>query len=88
MSVTQNDAVIQNNNTRAGACPAPTIETVIIGNIIGAYKSQVSNEILKLYKIRNKYMGKLWKRNYYEHIIRSEIELNKIREYILYNPIN
>jgi REP element-mobilizing transposase RayT len=29
--------------------------------------------------------GKLWQRNYYEHIIRNEMELNEIREYILNN---
>lgn len=27
-----------------------------------------------------------WQRNYYEHIIRNEDELNRIREYIMYNP--
>jgi len=31
---------------------------------------------------------KLWQRNYYEHVIRSELSLQKIREYIVYNPIN
>jgi len=30
--------------------------------------------------------GKLWQRNYYEHIIRNENELNRIREYIANNP--
>ncbi|MGA7731816.1 MAG: transposase [Chloroflexia bacterium] len=30
--------------------------------------------------------GKLWQRDYYEHIIRGEDELNKVREYIYYNP--
>lgn len=28
----------------------------------------------------------IWQRNYYEHIIRDEEELNQIREYIAYNP--
>ena len=28
-----------------------------------------------------------WQRNYYEHIIRNESELNRIREYIKNNPI-
>ena len=28
----------------------------------------------------------LWQRNYYEHIIRTEDELNCIRQYILNNP--
>ncbi|MEJ5165965.1 MAG: transposase [Thermoanaerobaculia bacterium] len=29
----------------------------------------------------------VWQRNYYEHIIRNENELNKIREYIVNNPL-
>jgi hypothetical protein len=28
-----------------------------------------------------------WQRNYYEHIIRNENELNRIREYIQNNPL-
>jgi putative transposase len=31
--------------------------------------------------------GKLWQRNYWEHIVRNEIELNRIRQYIQYNPV-
>jgi len=31
--------------------------------------------------------GKLWQRNYYEHIIRNEEELNHVREYIFTNPL-
>jgi REP element-mobilizing transposase RayT len=30
--------------------------------------------------------GKLWQRNYYEHIIRNEDELIRISEYVLDNP--
>jgi len=30
--------------------------------------------------------GKLWQRNYYEHIIRKEEELNRLWEYIVNNP--
>lgn len=29
---------------------------------------------------------KLWQRNYYEHVIRGQEELNRIRQYILDNP--
>ena len=31
--------------------------------------------------------GKLWQRNYWEHIVRNESELNRIREYIRNNPM-
>ncbi len=33
-------------------------------------------------------MGKLWQRNYYEHIIRNEKSYHRITEYILNNPAN
>jgi REP element-mobilizing transposase RayT len=35
---------------------------------------------------RTSLAGKLWQRNYHEHIVRNEAELNKIREYIATNP--
>ncbi len=30
--------------------------------------------------------GRLWQRNYYEHIIRNDESLNRIRQYIADNP--
>ncbi len=32
------------------------------------------------------FTGKLWQRNYYEHIIRDDGALNLIRQYITENP--
>jgi len=32
------------------------------------------------------FRGRLWQRNYYEHIVRDEESLNRIRRYILDNP--
>jgi putative transposase len=33
------------------------------------------------------FRGELWQRNYYEHIVRNDESLNRIREYIVNNPI-
>jgi putative transposase len=30
--------------------------------------------------------GRLWQRNYYEHIVRNEEELDRVRQYIIDNP--
>jgi putative transposase len=30
---------------------------------------------------------RLWQRNYYEHVVRGENELHRIREYIANNPL-
>ncbi len=75
----------------AGASPAPTGNdgmTGTIGDIVGAYKSLVANACLDIYKSRNETMGKLWQRNYYEHIIRNEKSFLSISEYIINNPGN
>ncbi|MBN1981419.1 MAG: hypothetical protein JW795_07810 [Chitinivibrionales bacterium] len=60
---------------------------IAIGGIIGAYKSLVANKCLEIYKFHNKPMGKLWQRNYYDHIIRDETSLYYIRNYIQENPM-
>lgn len=33
------------------------------------------------------FRGKFWQRNYYEHSMRDEDDLNKMREYIQNNPL-
>ena len=72
----------------AGASPAPAVSpsNPTVGNIIGAYKSLVANECLKIFKSKNEKMGKLWQRNYYERIIRNDRAFNAISNYILNNP--
>ena len=32
------------------------------------------------------FSGRLWQRNYWEHVIRNELDLARIREYIQNNP--
>ena len=71
----------ENEIKRATARVAPTI-----ADIVGAYKSIVSNACLQLFKSHSKTMGKLWQRNYYEHIIRDERAYQNISDYIINNP--
>jgi REP element-mobilizing transposase RayT len=33
------------------------------------------------------FSGRLWQRNYYEHVVRNEEDLAQIREYIANNPL-
>ena len=78
---------LTDNDNRATARVAPTI-----GDIIGAYKSLVANECLKIWKTKwvganpAPKMGKLWQTNYHEHIIRNQQSYQKISEYIVNNP--
>ena len=77
--------VAPTKDMRATARVAPTV-----GEIIGAYKSLSMHHCLQWVKQNEpqRYLGKLWQRNYYEHIIRDDDDLNRIREYILNNPAN
>ncbi|MBX3064640.1 MAG: transposase [Anaerolineae bacterium] len=56
-----------------------------LGSIIGSFKSVATKQINRL---RNTPGFPVWQRSFYEHIIRDEIALNRIRQYIIDNPTN
>jgi len=87
-AVAQNvpNGIIALNDVGATARVAPTTTNATIGDIVGAYKSLVANGCLDIYKTKNETMGKLWQRNYYEHIIRNEQSYQTISDYIINNP--
>lgn len=68
---------------------APTIRfrspSQTIGSIIRGFKSTATKQINILRKTPHL---PIWQRNYYEHIIRGEGELNRIRQYIIDNSLN
>jgi len=71
----------------ATASPAQSADTrATLGRVIGAYKSRVFHDALAMVKSADISLGKIWQRNYWEHVVRSEAELEKIREYIQNNP--
>jgi len=55
-----------------------------LGAIVGSFKSAVTKRINRH---RHTPGGVVWQRNYYEHIIRTELALNAIRQYIRDNPL-
>ena len=59
-------------------------EITSISDVVGAYKSLVMHQALKLFG--DKPLGKIWQRNMYEHIIRNLASYNKIENYIINNP--
>jgi putative transposase len=53
--------------------------------VIGAFKTVSTKSINELQDV----VGvKFWQRDFYEHVIRNERELNAIRQYIINNPAN
>ncbi|MBU0701085.1 transposase [bacterium] len=57
---------------------------MLLPKIVGYFKMNTAKRINDFQKTPG---VSVWQRNYYEHIIRNERELNKIREYIMYNPL-
>lgn len=61
-----------------------------LGRYISWFKRMTTNEYIRNVKNKNwqPFNKRIWQRNYYEHIIRTEQSLNEIREYIINNPQN
>ena len=59
-----------------------------LGRVVGAYKSITARAILHDLRILGQVSDNhLWQRDYYEHVMRNEEDLNQTREYILNNPL-
>ena len=57
---------------------------MLIPKVIGYFKMNSAKHINRL---RDAMGYPLWQRNYYEHVIRNENELSRVREYIQNNPL-
>ena len=73
------DARPQEQGAHTGA-PLPTV--------VQWFKTMTTNQYIQGVRQQGwpPFAGKLWQRNYYEHIIRDESSLQRIREYISMNP--
>jgi putative transposase len=56
-----------------------------LSQIIGAFKSRVTKLIRR---DPGRWHDLIWQRNYYEHVIRNEGDLDATRQYIRQNPLN
>jgi len=58
--------------------------------IVAWFKTMTTNEYIRGVKQSGwaPFPGKLWQRNYYEHIVRNDADLARIRAYIRDNPAN
>ncbi len=54
-----------------------------LSSIIGTFKASVTRQINRL---PNAPDHPIWQRNFHDHIIRNPDDLNRLREYVLYNP--
>jgi len=68
---------------------SPLQKHVSLSHMIQWFKTMTTNEYIRNIKQNDwhPFKKRLWQRNYYEHIVRNEIELNRIRKYIVENPL-
>jgi len=66
---------------------APT--QMSLPDVVHRFKSLTTNRYRKAVAelVARSSPGRLWQRNYYEHVIRNENELNRIRQYVIDNPL-
>ena len=75
---------IPKNAEQAKGGETPPLRKPTIGQIVGFFKYQST----KLINVERDNPGvPVWQRNYYEHIIRGDAELNAARKYIGENPL-
>jgi REP element-mobilizing transposase RayT len=61
-----------------------------IGKVVGAFKSLFTVEYIRSVKNHRwpEFDRRIWQRNYYEHVIRDEPDLNRVRRYVEENPLS
>lgn len=80
------------STTRAQTTGAQTGATTrvapTLGKIVGAFKSLTTVAYTRGVTTQgwSPFPGRLWQRNYFEHIVRNEESLHRIRQYIADNP--
>ncbi len=79
-SVNANASPLQNPNARPNGTKPRSLNAVMQN-----FKSVSTRRVNQLQNNRG---ASFWQRDYYEHIVRNERELERIREYIVNNPRN
>jgi REP element-mobilizing transposase RayT len=85
------DGIAQTEDGRTHrSAPTDGEQSVSLPQIIQWFKTMATNEYIRGVKSGKfkPFKKRLWPRNYYEHVIRDEDDLNEIRQYIIDNPAN
>jgi len=77
----------ENTSTQKGEHVGSPLRKTL-SQMVQWFKTMTTNEYIRGVKQSNwkPFIGKVWQRNYYEHIIRNEKELQQKTDYILVNP--
>ena len=84
MGQSRNMGQPRNNGQPRGVAP-----TMSLSDVVHRFKTMTTKRYIDgvIQHGWPRFNGKLWQRNYWEHIIRNGNELNRIRQYIINNPV-
>ena len=77
---------IMPNHIHIIKCIEERNERVSLGRFVGAFKSIVANRWLRKCNEKGIVMGKVWQRDFYDHILRNEADWMEKIKYINDNP--
>ncbi|MBN1595135.1 transposase [candidate division FCPU426 bacterium] len=79
---------IESKKTREGQPQGVAPTDLSLPDVVHRFKTMTTKKYTDGVKQHDwpSFSGRLWQRNYWEHIIRDEPELNRVREYITNNP--
>lgn len=68
--------------------PAPTVSALSLPDVVHRFKTLTTKRYIDGVRQSDwtPFSGRIWQRNYYEHIIRGDDSLARIRQYIINNP--
>jgi len=63
---------------------------ISLSELVKRFKTFTTNRYINGVKQNNwpPFHKKIWQRSFYDHVIRNEMSLNNIRDYIINNPVN
>jgi putative transposase len=84
----QNNIIDNKNHIDSGENMVSPLREGGLGRCISWFKRMTTNKYIHNVKNNNwqPFNKRMWQRNYYDHVIRNDYSIYKIREYIINNP--
>ena len=81
-------SVVMPNHMHGIICISDEKNKISISQAVAWFKTMTTNAYIRAVKASGwrRFNGQLWQHTFYDNIIRNEIALKEIQEYVLYNP--
>jgi REP element-mobilizing transposase RayT len=83
--VIDSDGLESHRGRARGPAPTNSYHPLSLPDLLQRFKSWTTRQYLD---ISPPSAGRLWQRTFYDHVVRNDTDLRRIREYIRHNPAN